>query len=305
MFLPRHSAIVVLICLMGSAPPARSEPQHGAPVQVQMRNILYHFTGGIAVHIRRLDGRLLPTGSLPVFDDKQSFWIAIETAEIAITTDAMQHVLNDYVFAARDAPLKNLVVSTEGMRLKIKGKLHSKGDVAFEISGNLTATSEGKIRLHAEKVRALHLPVKGLMDLLGVEIKDLVKSSQLRGVAVEGDDVILDPAQLLPAPHIQGRVSNVRLEGRNIVQVFGPAATPRRWFHGNYMGYRGAALRFGKLTMNDTDMFLIDMDPRDPFDFYLDHYREQLTAGYTKTTPQFGLRVYMRDYDKLHPAPRR
>jgi hypothetical protein len=50
-------------------------------------------------------------------------------------------------------------------------------------------------------------------------------------------------------------------------------------------------------------MDLIDMEPRDPFDFFLDHYREQLSAGYTKITPQFGLRVYMRDYGKLRSAP--
>ena len=54
--------------------------------------------------------------------------------------------------------------------------------------------------------------------------------------------------------------------------------------------------------MSDTDMILIDMDPGDPFDFNLDHYREQLVAGYTKETPSFGLRVYMRDYNKLRHA---
>jgi len=37
-----------------------------------------------------------------------------------------------------------------------------------------------------------------------------------------------------------------------------------------------------------------------PFDFYLSHYKEQLVTGYTEETPSFGLRVYMRDYNKLH-----
>jgi hypothetical protein len=65
------------------------------------------------------------------------------------------------------------------------------------------------------------------------------------------------------------------------------------------MIYRGGRLRFGKLTMEDTDLQLLDMDPRDPFDFYLKHYKDQLVAGYTKTTPTFGLRVFMPDYNKL------
>ena len=72
------------------------------------------------------------------------------------------------------------------------------------------------------------------------------------------------------------------------------------------MAYHGAQLRFGKLTMSDTDLVLIDMDPQDPFDFSLEHYKEQLVAGYTKTTPDFGLRVFMRDFNKVQnqPAPR-
>ena len=41
------------------------------------------------------------------------------------------------------------------------------------------------------------------------------------------------------------------------------------------------------------------MDPKDPFDFYLDHYRDQLVAGHAKMTPEFGLRVFMRDFNKL------
>jgi hypothetical protein len=65
------------------------------------------------------------------------------------------------------------------------------------------------------------------------------------------------------------------------------------------MAYRGAQLRFGKLTMSDTDLVLIDMDPQDPFDFFLEHYKKQLVAGYTKTTPDFGLRVFMRDFNKV------
>jgi len=49
-------------------------------------------------------------------------------------------------------------------------------------------------------------------------------------------------------------------------------------------------------------LILIDMDPNDPLDFYLEHYKEQLSAGYTKTTPDSGLRVFIKDFNKLHPA---
>jgi hypothetical protein len=154
------------------------------------------------------------------------------------------------------------------------------------------------------KVTAAHLPVKGLMDLLGIGIADLINTNKVQGVAAEKDDLLLDPQQILPLPRIQGKVTAVRIEGSKIVESFGSKQESQfdPKISGNYMAYRGNELRFGKLTMHDTDMVLLDMDPQDPFDFFLDHYVDQLVAGYSKTTPTFGLRVYMRDYNKLKPA---
>ncbi|HZS54112.1 MAG TPA: hypothetical protein VFA65_06895 [Bryobacteraceae bacterium] len=271
-------------------------------VKVQMHNVLYHFTEGIAVHIQILQGELVPANgnAIPVFDDKNSFTLRIAQAEIAITSASLANVLNSYVFAQRDAPIKNVSIHVENEELKVKGKLHSKGDISFELDGTVAVTGDGKIRIHPRTIKALHVPVKGLMDLFGIEVAGLIKGEKVPGVQAQGDDLILDPQRTLPPPHIEGKVAQVRLKGQEIVQIFGtPSEADIGAIHENYMQYRGNRLRFGKLTMDDTDLTLLDMNPQDPFDFYLDHYKEQLVAGYTKTTPSFGLRVYMRDYNKL------
>lgn len=272
-----------------------------------MRNVMYHFTDNVAVHLRSVAGSLVPTkpGQMPVFDDKNSFTLQMTAAEIAIDPQSLANVLNANAFSGNDAPLKDLAITIEKGRLKIKGKLHKKGDITFETEGQLSTTPDGKIRLHAEKIKAAHLPVKGLMDLVGLDIADLIKSGKVQGVKAEKDDLILDPGEILPPPRISGRVTSIRLEANNIVQVFGDPQTQnktQKWEQvsaRNYMAYRGNRLQFGKLVMNDTDLVIIDPNPEDPFDFYLDHYKEQLVAGYTKTTPSFGLRVFMVDYNKL------
>jgi hypothetical protein len=275
----------------------------GKDVQVEMHNVMYHFTNTIAVHIRNLQGELAPVGEnqFPVFDDKNSFHLDIHLAEIAITPAALAEVLNSHVLNGRDAPVKNIAIQIENNKLKIKGKLHSKGDIPFETVGTISATPEGKIRVHTEKVKALHLPVKGLMDLFGVDLADLIKNGKIKGIQVDKDDLILDSSQILPPPQIQGKVTGVKLEGNTIVQFFGGAekGQAKPSMGGNFMAYRGNRLRFGKLLMNDTDMILIDAAPKDPFDFSLDRYREQLTAGYVKTTPSMGLRVFMPDLNKM------
>jgi hypothetical protein len=292
-------ALIAAVLLSLLLIPASAQTDN-KPVSVEMRNVMYHFTGNVAVHILTLHGKLVPKHELPVFDDKESFTLAIDAAEIAMSANDLANVMNSYVFARHDAPLKGISVAIEGDKLKIKGRLHSKGDVPFETEGHLSATPEGKIRLHTEKIKALHLPAKGVMDLLGVDIAKLINTGKVQGVTIDKDDIILDPALILPPPHITAKVTSVRLEKDQIVQVIGMPAKSAAVVPGNYMAYRGNQLRFGKLTMSDTDLVLIDLDAKDPFDFYLDHYKEQLVAGYTKETMSFGLRVYMRDYNKLH-----
>lgn len=283
-----------------------SEPDSSA-VKVQMHNVMYHFTDQIAVHLIDVGGSLVPTsaGHIPVFDDKNSFKLQIAAAEMTMDPQSLANVLNSHVFAAKDAPLKDIAVTIENGRLKVKGKLHKKGDIGFETEGQLSPTADGKIRLHSEKIKALHLPVKGLMDLFGIDIADLIKSGKVRGVQAEKDDLILDPAEILPPPKISGKITDIHLEGNNIVQIFGePKKYP--WINvaaQNYMAYRGNKLQFGKLVMSDTDLVLIDPAPKDPFDFYLDRYKDQLVAGYSKTTSSFGLNVYMVDFNKLKKNP--
>lgn len=293
--------VLLFLLVFAASVSAQSQPQESRAVATEMRNVMYHFTDDIRVYIPQLKGKLVPTKDIPIFDDKESFALQIDSATISMTTDTLGHVLNDHVFSGKDAPLRNLIVSVAGNQLKIKGKLAQKGNVSFEVAGTIAATAEGKIRLHAQHIKAAHLPVKGIMDLFGVKLADLINTKKVKGVSAGKDDIILDQEEILPPPQIQGKITSVRIENGQILLVFGsPTPDERASGPRNFIVLRGNALRFGKLTMHDTDLILIDSDPRDPFDFFLDHYRDQLVAGYTKTTPQFGLRVYMVDYNKLH-----
>ena len=300
----------VLVLVFHSSPDRAAEQASEASdehVQFAIRNVIYHYTQPIAVHVFQLQGELLPTkpGATVVFDDKNSFKLALTSAQIAISCDALARVLNENVFAASDAPLKDLSLTSNNNQLIIKGKLHQKGDVPFEATGTLTAEGDGRIRVHTEHLKAAHLPVKGLLDLLGLDIARMIDTKKIQGVSVDKDDLILNPEQILPAPHIQGRVSAVRIQGNDIVQIFG---TPQAENFAakqasNYLAFRHGEVRFGKITMHDSDLIMIDIDPRDPLDFYLDHYQEQLVAGYCKSTPDYGLRAYVRDYSKIRHQP--
>jgi len=300
-------AVFILLCtaateIVASQNTSISDKRENT-VQTQMRNVTYHFSDTVVVEIKWLNGELVPLGKneFPIFDDKDSFNLRISAAEIVIDSSNLANVLNSYVFARPHSPLTGLSITVEKGHLKVKGKLHDKGDLPFETEGILMPTADGKLRLHSEKIKAMHVPVRGLMDLFGMDLGGLIKEGKVPGVRAEEDDLILDLEQILPPPHIEGKVVSVRIDGDRIIQGFGglDAKPVKNIRAGNYMAYKNNRLRFNKLVMNDADLVLIDMDPSDPLDFYLEHYKEQLSAGYTKTTLDSGLRVYIRDYNKL------
>ena len=298
----------LMLVLVSAAVPrvgAQANSRQGdsnAAVQTQMKNVRYHFTESATVYIKTLSGELLPTegADLPIFDDRNSFRLRIGYAEINIAAGDLASVFNSYVFARANSPLKGVSMSIENGHLKIKGKLHDVGTIPFETESTLSPTDDGKILLRMGKVKALHVPVKGIMNLLGVEIADLIKNGKLPGIEARGDDLVLDPSLVFPAPHMEGRVTATRIEGNTIVLTFGDKnrATKARQA-GNYISFRGNRLRFGKLTMTDVDMTLIDMDPTDPFDFFLDRYKDQIAAGYSKISSNSALRIFVKDFNKL------
>ncbi|HEX7024823.1 MAG TPA: hypothetical protein VF187_08405, partial [Gemmatimonadales bacterium] len=73
--------------------PVPRDPATG--VRAEMRNVHFQVARGVILDIARLRGRLLATDSSrpPTLDDKQSFVLDIESAEIAIDTASLGTLL--------------------------------------------------------------------------------------------------------------------------------------------------------------------------------------------------------------------
>lgn len=104
-------------------------------------------------------------------------------------------------------------------------------------------------------------------------------------------------------------MTQLRVEHNRVIQVFGSGAVNSRdrdhvpVSAPNFMYFRGGVLQFGKVSMRDADLEIVDLDPRDPFYFYLDRYNQQLVAGYSRTTKSYGLVTYMPDFNKAATTP--
>jgi hypothetical protein len=292
----------------GNANPNSSTPTGTAStpsirgVQTEMRNVMFHLTPRAAAHLQVVSGELWPAGknTIVVFDDKTSFEVRVSNGTISITPGALTDIMNHYVFARSDAPLKDLAVSIDQGRLIIKGKLHTKGDIPFATAGTLSVSDDGRIRVHTEKITALKIPVKGLMGLFGVELANVVNTSKIPGIDTDKNDLMMDLGSLLPPPHIRGKLTGVRIEPNAIVTIFGDGGKslpPRE--DTSYMAFEGSRVQFGKLVMDPTELTVLDLEPKGILEWDQDHYKEQLEAGYSRITSTFGLRAYAKDYSKL------
>jgi hypothetical protein len=288
-------------------PPAPATSESTDVVQIEMRNVRLHVDEGIALEVRRLRGEMIPPAKRhPVFDDHRSYVLAIAEADMSIGMAGLERLMNSYVFAGEDAPLSDVRVRTSDKgRLAISGRLRKGVPVPFSTRVDVGVAEDGRLRLHADSFKALGVPAKAVLGAFGVELDDLVHPEDPSVVAVADNDLLVAPGRALPPPRIRGRLSRAALDGDRLVLVYAPIGrrpvrlAPPDPRAGNYIYFARGHITFGKLTMAEADLQLIDLDPRDPFDFFPARYSRQLVAGYSKNTPRQGLKTYLPDYDDL------
>jgi hypothetical protein len=286
-----------------------SDTTSDSALWIAMREVNLHIDEEHAMHVRDLRGQVNPVhaGTVPLLDDPASFRIRVTRGTVDLAGPDLAALLNGYVFAYKGSPLRNIGAKIEGSTVVLTGIMHKGVDLPFELTSELSLEPDGRIRAHALKMKILGVNGAALLHALGMHLQNVLDVSGSRGATVAGDDLLLDPIQMIPPPKVEGRLSAVRVEGDHLSQTFArtpdDAALDARMrvdssAH-HYVYFRGGQLRFGKLLMTDTDLLIVDADQSDPFDLYMARYNVQLTAGTTKNLPNLGLRVSMPDYGKV------
>jgi hypothetical protein len=283
--------------------PTPTEAQAHAPTEAMMRNVDFHVDATTVMHIHSLRGQFVAkVAGKPVnFDNKNDFVVKIDRATIGMDSVGLDQLMNRYVFGYAGAPLRNLHVVPEGKQLVQSGIMHKGVDIPFTMYGDVSATPDGRIRIHPTKLDICGINGLGLLKAIGMSMEKMLDLSKAKGVVAEKNDLVLEPTKILPPPQIDARLTEVHIAGSELVQVFDagmhlPDLELPYPNEKNVMYYRHGTLRMGKLLMIDADMEVTDTDPRDPFDFFIDHYNDQLAAGFEHNTPGYGLMVFMRDY---------
>jgi hypothetical protein len=271
-----------------------------APTTIYAHNLMLRKGPNFRVYIRWIRGQMVRTHPkiVPSFDDADSFVLEIQKGVIHANIGDIGNFLN--TSSTAQAPLKNISVQPQGDQLQIHGTLHKIIPLPIELVGTLSPTGNGLVRFHVTKLDVLKIPMKGLLGGLHIQLSDLVHSTNVPGIQISDSDIIFDTQKLLPAPHIRGQLTSIRVTPPDLEVIYGNAPNDQaklaQWH--NFLKLTGGSLDFGKLTMRNVDLTMIDASQDPWFDLDLVNYQAQLVNGYSRMTPQAGLEIFMPDVDE-------
>jgi len=290
--------------------PTPTEAASKAPTQALMRNVWFHIDQDLYLDIHSMRGELVSNapGTPLNFDNKLSCVMKVDTGTIGLNGASLDILMNRYIFGYPNPSLRNLHTEMAGKQLKQSGIIHKVVDIPFTMFADVSV-SNGLLRIHPTKLEICGINGLGLLKAVGMTMQKMLTLPKDRGISVEGNDLLIDPNRALPPPKVELKLVGVRIEGDELVQVFDagrhlPELVLPHPEEKNTMLFRGGTLRMGKLLMVDANMQVADTDPSDPFDFVIDRYNEQLVAGFTRNQADYGLLVFMRDFNDVGKPPR-
>ena len=293
---PRGKAETALV------PATPSEAKSGF-TDLAVHDVIFHMSDATRLKVKWLRAKMYATKTNvnPSFDETDSFRLDVQEGLLGMALSDLEALVNGG--ALKGASLKNVKLRRHGRQLSITGTLHKLVPLPVQILADLSASPDGRaVRLHLQKLSVMRMPVKGLLETLHLHAADLFDPKNARGIVVDGNNIDLDLNALLPPPHTTGKLTDVRIwTTGDLMEYYGSPRTEayrvKQWR--NFMRLRGGTVNFGKLTMRNTDLLLVDTSQDDWLNFDVTHYQQQLVNGQTHITPQAGLEIFIPDISKI------
>ncbi|HEY9722688.1 MAG TPA: hypothetical protein V6D47_11785 [Oscillatoriaceae cyanobacterium] len=274
----------------------------GGTTRFLAHNVIYRLDPNVSMTLEDLNADVvLKDPSQPfVPANKNDYSILIHQAKVDKGPKSLAALMNNYVFAGPNAPIRNVSIKFVGNQIDMTGQMHKGVWVGFEMKGALTPTPDGKIAMTATEIKSLDVPVNGLMNLIGLKMSSLMTMDPSTGLTVQGNTIIMDLSKLYPPPRMMGRVTAVSISNNRLhitmddgqaqpwpqLPVANPKSTMVMW--------GGDVLINNCLNLN-AHMEILDATPQDPQIFALDRYRQQLEAGFVVPTMDGSMIAYTPD----------
>lgn len=212
---------LILFLLFFSSVPALAAPLKCPTVSgLTISKGEYAPRAGVVFLLEDYSARMVPQGKkVPQCMVKES---EVQHGTVVVGSSSLTKLFDEKISQGGNSKISDLKVELKEDRVSISGKVHKGLPIPFTVEGPVDSPDGRVLRLHADKVKAIGIPIEGLMNALGMELGSLVNPGENKGVTAKGDDLYFAPEQI---GHIRGHIRKVRVAHNQLTVEFGPAAT--------------------------------------------------------------------------------
>ncbi|PIQ26925.1 hypothetical protein COW36_16975 [bacterium (Candidatus Blackallbacteria) CG17_big_fil_post_rev_8_21_14_2_50_48_46] len=151
--------------------------------------------------------------------------LRIKQAEIEISSQELNQQFQSILALSNEKRLKDTVLQTlPGGVLQAKGKLDASQylpNIPFQMTGSLSVRPGNIIRYEATDIRVVGVPVKGLLDIFGLELANLAKFKDRFGrIEQKGNAFHLIVEKFTKDAVIEGQMRQVNTSANAISVIF-------------------------------------------------------------------------------------
>lgn len=169
--------------------------------------------------------RALAAQTAPTAPETPPIRLKIKQADIEISAVELNKQFQSILAISNEKRLKETVLSTPpGNTLVAKGKLvmpEFLPDIPFQMTGALSVRPGNVIRYEATDIRVVGIPVKGLLDIFGVELSNLAKFKDRFGrIEQQGNAFNLIVEKFTKDAIIEGQMTRISSTGNGLNVIF-------------------------------------------------------------------------------------
>ena len=272
-------------------------------VSIRLQNVRFKWSPRVYVDASDMALRAVPVeGEVVNFDDVSSFVMALQQSTVLLRPSVLEGMLNESVFNYPESKLRDLKVQLgqedKGYAVRMTGSVDIIAWIPFSMVAYLgvdRATNTLVMNIDRMKVFGF-LPATKLVRLSPFHLEKMIPMPPNKSLMISGNKIMIKPFALFPPPRVTGTVSAVSVgpEGIRLTFAGNPISAPQLDAR-NYVYLRGGRAQFGHFCSVDTDILILDQDPRTPFNFSLANYQALIPRSRIEIHDTRSARVIMPD----------
>lgn len=204
-------ALLLLLATCAVAQRVKCPPP---PSLMRMDKGTYSNQPGVIFDLESFSATLQPMGKhAPLCYAKTTL---IEQGNVFVSTQSLTRLFGQKLSEA-NSQLKEVEVEMKDNQVHLHGKVKKLIWLPFSIEGPVT-TDGTNLKIETKEIKALGVPVKGLLDALGKHLQSLTGSESPNGVVAEGDSLIFHPYEIA---HVKGHITSATINSQGLNVRFG------------------------------------------------------------------------------------